>query len=77
MRLIVEEVEKDKSAATVWFNAWQYEKEEHLIVPLVATINKELAKKSTKAAKEIGNALRAIAYGFSVKGNPAYHSHGL
>jgi Cdc6-like AAA superfamily ATPase len=46
MRLIEKEVEGTyKNAAAVWFNAWQYEKEEHLIVPLVATINKELEKR--------------------------------
>jgi len=46
MRLIKEEVDNEKTAAAVWFNAWQYEKEEHLIVPLTATINKELAQKT-------------------------------
>jgi Cdc6-like AAA superfamily ATPase len=46
MRLIEKEVTSVyNNAAAVWFNAWQYEKEEHLIVPLVATINKELEKK--------------------------------
>jgi len=73
MRLIQDEVAKEKTAAAVWFNAWQYEKEEHLIVPLTATINKELAQKTwpdklVDGAKSIGDALRAIAYGFSIKG---------
>ncbi|MBN2132304.1 MAG: SUMF1/EgtB/PvdO family nonheme iron enzyme [Sedimentisphaerales bacterium] len=73
MRLIQDEVDKEKAAAAVWFNAWQYEKEEHLIVPLTATINKELAQKKWSAkladgAKSMRDALRAIAYGFSIKG---------
>ena len=72
MRLMKKEVEKKENVAAVWFNAWQYEKEEHLIVPLVATINKELDKTWTEeiktGAKKLSEALRAIAYGFSIKG---------
>ena len=73
MRLIKDEVDKEKAAAAVWFNAWQYEKEEHLIVPLTATISKELARKKWSAkladgAGSVRDALRAIAYGFSIKG---------
>ena len=74
MRLIQKEVTGTyKNAVAVWFNAWQYEKEEHLIVPLVATINKELENKSwpkslKKGVGRIRDALRAIAYGFTVKG---------
>lgn len=30
------------AAVPVWFNAWQYEREEHLIIPLIATISREL-----------------------------------
>lgn len=84
MRLIKNEMEKSfkNRAAAVWFNAWQYEKEDHLIVPLVATINKELIRKEKEkednksvwsqkikdGSRNIQSALRAIAYGFSVKG---------
>ncbi len=76
MRLIKDVVEAEETAAAVWFNAWQYEKEEHLIVPLTATINKQLEKRLeekwtgpiAEGAKSVRDALRAIAYGFSVKG---------
>jgi formylglycine-generating enzyme required for sulfatase activity len=75
MHLIEKEVASEKKAVAVWFNAWQYEKEEHLIVPLTATINKRLNEKASKwtgelaeGAKSIRDALRAIAYGFSIKG---------
>ena len=73
MRLIHQKVDEDKAAAAVWFNAWQYEKEEHLIVPLTATINKQLDEKAwpdkiKEGAKSVRDALRAIAYGFSIKG---------
>ncbi len=33
------------AAVAVWFNAWQYEREEHLIVPLIATIARDIKKK--------------------------------
>lgn len=75
MRLIEKEVGQEETAVGVWFNAWQYEKEEHLIVPLTATINKQLEEKTHKwsnkmaeGAKAVRDALRAIAYGFSIKG---------
>ncbi|MDP8208924.1 MAG: SUMF1/EgtB/PvdO family nonheme iron enzyme [Candidatus Electryonea clarkiae] len=69
MRLIKEKIDKDKAIA-VWFNAWQYEKEKHLIVPLVSTIStsKSFNKFTNEASKSLKNALRSIAYGFSVKG---------
>lgn len=71
MRLIKKQVEEDKSVAAVWFNAWQYEKEKHLIVALMATIQKMLEKKWSsklkKGAEEMGKALRAVASGISGK----------
>ncbi len=77
MRLIEDVVREDDSSVAVWFNAWQYEKEDHLIVPLTATVEQEItlrmeAKKwkgsLAKGAKNLREALRAIAYGFSIKG---------
>jgi formylglycine-generating enzyme required for sulfatase activity len=81
MRLMMEEVNKKvkgrKPAVAVWFNAWQYEHEEHLIIPLIATIareikNTETSKKFTRKAKEsskkVHDALRSVLYGISMKG---------
>jgi len=82
MYLMKQVVDKDRNAIGVWFNAWQYEREDHLIVPLIATItrdiNEALEKREGKSgklsdtivegAKSLKNALRAIAYGFSFKG---------
>ncbi|MCP5002827.1 MAG: SUMF1/EgtB/PvdO family nonheme iron enzyme [Planctomycetes bacterium] len=46
MREIVNsEGQGDDVAVAVWFNAWQYEREEHLIVPLIATIARDIKKK--------------------------------
>lgn len=70
-----------KNVVTVWFNAWQYEKEDHPIVPLVSSIvqqidrhleeNKSFFENATdtlkKGYQEVVRSLRAIAYGFSAK----------
>ena len=49
MRLMWEIVNEegigDNAAVAVWFNAWQYEREEHLIVPLIATIARDIKKR--------------------------------
>ncbi|MCB9069559.1 MAG: hypothetical protein H6629_17355 [Calditrichae bacterium] len=45
MRQVVDdEVYGEQAAVAVWFNAWQYEREEHLIVPLIATIARDIKK---------------------------------
>lgn len=73
MRLTREELSADPSIVTVWFNAWRYEKEEHPIVPLIGTIIQELAAHKSlldrvgEPATLLLRALRAIAYGFSMK----------
>ncbi|HEX3019252.1 MAG TPA: SUMF1/EgtB/PvdO family nonheme iron enzyme [Chitinispirillaceae bacterium] len=77
MRLIKSKVEANDTAVAVWFNAWQYEKEEHLIVPLTATITRAIDEQlkqgkwveSLKSgAAKVRDALRSIAYGFEIKG---------
>lgn len=77
MKLIEKKVGDSEKAIPVWFNAWQYEKEEHLIVPLIATIRKQIDKKLKDdnwlkkfgdGATKVKNALMAVAYGFTVKG---------
>ncbi len=73
MHLMQSYLNKDKNVVTVWFNAWRYEKEEHPIVPLLATIIRELqlnrtfTQSLTNQGRELLNALRAVAYGFSAK----------
>lgn len=44
--------EDSKNYISVWFNAWQYENEEHTIVPLIATIIKEIKKQIKELEKE-------------------------
>ncbi|MFA4986855.1 MAG: SUMF1/EgtB/PvdO family nonheme iron enzyme [Candidatus Brocadiia bacterium] len=73
MRLMMKRLANAKLVAPVWFNAWRFEREEHLIVPLVATIVRELDRPDfedsvKEGASRIRGALRAIAYGLSIKG---------
>jgi formylglycine-generating enzyme required for sulfatase activity/Cdc6-like AAA superfamily ATPase len=49
MRLMWQIVGDEKAAVAVWFNAWQYEREEHLIIPLIATIARDIKKWDEKA----------------------------
>jgi tetratricopeptide (TPR) repeat protein len=62
LRLVEKELEKDDDIVTVWFNAWQYEKEERIVFSLLASIIEKL-----DADKEIygtvSNSLKGIAYG--------------
>ena len=62
---------------TVWFNPWRYEREEHLIVPMLDTLREaivdwsrqqppELRERATKAASMVGRAARAILAGVSL-----------
>lgn len=73
MRMIQSYLSRNNGIITVWFNAWRYEQEEHPIVPLVATIVREVERNRNIIAKlaDGGNAfikaLRAVAYGFSAK----------
>jgi hypothetical protein len=73
MRMIQSQLSNEKDIVTVWFNAWRYEKEEHPIVPLIATIVRELERNKNVTAKMLDKgsnlirALRAVAYGFSAK----------
>jgi formylglycine-generating enzyme required for sulfatase activity len=77
MRLMKQVVERDgeDTAVAVWFNAWQYEREEHLIVPLIATIARDIKKRQGKwskvlkdGGKKVHDALRSVLYGVAMKG---------
>jgi hypothetical protein len=74
MRMIQRKLSDEPDVVTVWFNAWRFEQEEHpIIVPLLATIIRELQhkkgilRKLGDTGKSLVTALRAIAYGFSAK----------
>src|SRR3954453_6463972 len=64
----------------VWFNAWRYEREEHLIVPLLDNLREALvdwsaehadeatAARARRAASKFGRAGRALLRGLTIKG---------
>ena len=73
---LVEKGESEPYPVTVWFNPWRYEKEEHLIIPFLKTIEQaleqykgkqELLKPLKGMAKKIGEAAAAFAYGLKAE----------
>lgn len=73
MKMVENEFEQDQTVVPVWFNAWKFEKADHPIVPLVATIIKALEDKDLTAdgkkssvMRSLIKSLRSIAYGFSI-----------
>jgi len=62
----------DRNAVTVWFNAWQYEREEHPLFPLIAAIADEIKGKSSVCQRlkgrlgTVGSALTAVGRGLKM-----------
>ena len=46
MRAIEARLKRHSDIVTVWFTAWRYEKEEHLIVPLLDVLREELERRA-------------------------------
>lgn len=73
LRLIERRLNGKEDILTVWFNAWRYEKEEHPIVPLIATIVKRLdespdfMQKMSEYGKSLVKALKSVACSFTLK----------
>ena len=61
MNAIRHDLEDQPDVVAVWFNAWRYEKEEHLIVPLLDTIREELLDWGDGRAKETESVARGMA----------------
>jgi hypothetical protein len=68
MRAIWARIEDREDVIPVWFNAWRYEREEHLIVPLLDVLREALLEWAEKSEAEaatnetvIGRARRAAA----------------
>jgi KAP family P-loop domain len=78
MRTIARELEPEAATIVpVWFNAWRYEREDHLIVPMLDVLREEVlawngrhggANAVTEAASKFGRAARAILRGLTLKG---------
>jgi hypothetical protein len=79
MRAIWGELESRDDIVQVWFNAWRYEREEHLIVPMLDTLREALVEwadrsgdaasrnRARKAAETVGRAARALLAGFTLR----------
>jgi len=79
MRSIQRQLDMHDDVVTVWFNAWRYEKEPHLIVPLLDTLREELvvqaespqvspadASVARRAAAAVGRAGKALLAGVTL-----------
>jgi hypothetical protein len=84
MEAIKRELEVSEAVIPVSFNAWRYEREEHLIVPLLDTLREGLVewaskeahgggerKRARQAAATVGRAARALFAGLTFKANVA------
>jgi hypothetical protein len=79
MRAIWRDLENRPDVVRVWFNAWRYEREEHLIVPMLDTLREGLVRwadqssaaepqnRARQAAETVGRAARALLAGFSLR----------
>jgi hypothetical protein len=81
MRAIWARIADRKDVIPVWFNAWRYEREEHLIIPLLDVVreallewaahseeentNRTIVGRARRAAAAMGSSARAIATGIS------------
>ena len=79
MRTIQRNLEADETVVTLWFNAWRYEREQHLIVPLLDTLrevlvewaeqtgrDRDLRRRAVQAAATVAKAAGAILAGLSI-----------
>lgn len=80
MREILRQLKEEaaESAIPVWFSAWRYEKEQHLIIPLLDTIREALVawsderrrkggKLAIETAKTVGKVIHSLLAGVSFK----------
>jgi hypothetical protein len=80
MEAIRKQIEsKPDAMLAVWFNAWRYEREEHLIIPLLDHLREAMlgwskthegpaSKRAAKAAALISRASRGLLRGLTIKG---------
>src|SRR6185436_9157811 len=79
MRAIQTEVARTDDIVPIWFNAWRYEREEHLIIPLLDTMREQVmewgartaspdaARKARGLAAALGRAAKAVLTGLTLK----------
>jgi hypothetical protein len=84
MRAIKRRLTDDPNVVTAWFTAWRYEKDPHLILPLLDTLRSELEARAKtdsrwprEAAALIGRAGQAFLAGVTVTGGTPLIGAGL
>ncbi len=60
MRLMQRIIDEGDQALTVWFNAWQYERVDHIIVPLLSTIVNDIEYAKNKQRGPYEKAAEAV-----------------
>ncbi len=75
LKMVEKNLQDEENIVTVWFNAWQYEREDHIIFPFIATIhasieekinnNEKLKKIWTETLWFFSTLFRSIAYATS------------
>ena len=61
MRAIKDRLYKREDVVTVWFNAWRYERESHLIVPLLDVLRESLDERAAMQSEEQAGRTRLAA----------------
>ena len=60
MRMMYEQLNESEATPAVWFNAWRFQQEEHLILPLLETVRMELLNRPG-VWEETGNFVGKLA----------------
>ena len=61
MQAIQETLSNEERVVTVWFNAWRYEREPHLIVPLLDVVRESLEKRIADGADDSSSRTKKLA----------------
>lgn len=80
MQAMYTDAAKADNVVPIWFNAWRYEKEEHLIVPLLDTLREQIldwaeaperpadaVSRARELAATLGRAAKAVLAGLTLK----------
>jgi len=79
MKAVEKRLDTDHDIIPIWFNAWRYEREEHLIIPMLDVLRETLATWSPPKGEEavggekatlirtLARSARALAAGLSIK----------
>lgn len=82
MRAIEKQLTRgDEKIVSVWFNAWRYDHEEHLVLPFLAAVSRKLAQSgapmgASTLADKLKAAASGILYGLSFKVSAGFLSVG-